>query len=644
MGEPVEITAAKVKELYHAGVQATRIERQAAATNRAFASGRHWVYFNRQVDRLEEAPRDASRVRATVNRIGPDSRRNMAKLLRRPLAFEVLPTTADDAVIRAAKIAEAALADLHIRQGWESLRRLHSKLVWEQAIAGICVEWDWSAGTQLGEGMGTGEPLLTVVSLAEITTEPGTRDIEKARYWIRSRALPTLEVQDLYQMPKPPQSDARPSDISYRIGASPETSGENIKLTLVHTYFQRPTPSKPEGCVCTVVGSEIVDGPYPWPFPFRDRLNIAVATPDPSATSWIGLTPVSDAIYIQALYNSSWSSIIEHMKLAGNARLFSPIGALEDPDALTDTPGEVVEYNPMNGMRPQYETPPSMPDWWVRMPAMLQSEMNNVMSVFDVGRGNAPSGVESGVALSVLSENEDTPMGALAKELAECWSRVATMTLKLLEAYATEQREATVRMSDVPEVIQWTGGDLMGQTLANVPLDAVMPRSRAAQAAFALQLHDRGLIKDPTELAKVADLPDQNSLMEGLDPDAAKAMRENMHMAQGRPREVAVEDDHQRHIDRHNNFMKSERFEHLDPTMQDMIRMHRQAHETYAAEQAARQLQQTLMNPVLAEAPQAASKPVDPAIVAAGAAMAPQPPMAEMPPDMALPPEEQEMQ
>jgi hypothetical protein len=635
----MEITAAKVKELYDKGVAATRIERQQAATNRAFASGRHWVSYNRQLDRLEEAPRDATRVRATVNRIGPDSRRNMAKLLRRPLVFEVLPTSADDAVVRASKIAEAALADLHARQGWESLRRLHAKLVWEQAIAGLCVEWDWTAGTLLEEGMGTGEPLISVVSLAEITTEPGTRDIEKARYWIRSRALPTKEVQDMFQMEKEPQADARPSDISYRVGASPETSGENIKLTLVHTYFGRPTPSKPEGCVCTVVGSQIVDGPHPWPFPFTDRLNIAVATPDPSATSWIGLTPVSDAIYIQALYNSSWSSIIEHMKLAGNARLFSPIGALEDPDALTDTPGEIVEFNPINGMGPKYETPPSMPDWWVRMPAMLQSEMNNVMSVFDVGRGNAPSGIESGVALSVLSENEDTPMGALAKELAECWGRVATMTLKLLQEYATEQRDATVYMSDVPEVIHWTGGDLLNQCLATVPLDAVMPRSRAAQAAFALQLHDRGLIKDPTQLAEVADLPNQNSLMEGLDPDAAKAMRENMHMAQGKPREVAIEDEHQRHIDRHNNFMKSERFEHLAPEVQELVRLHRQAHETYAAEQAARQLQQTMMNPVLAEAPQAASRPVDPGIVAAGAAMAQRP--AEM--DMAPPPEEQEM-
>jgi hypothetical protein len=334
------------------------------------------------------------------------------------------------------------------------------------------------------------------------------------------------------------------------------------------------------------------------------------------------------------------------MKLAGNARLFSPIGALEDPDALTDTPGEIVEYNPMNGMRPAYEVPPSMPDWWVRMPAMLQQEMNNVMSVFDVGRGNAPSGIESGVALSVLSENEDTPMGALAKELAECWGRAATMVLRLFEMYATEPRESVIRHDGVPEVISWTGGDLLGQTLATVPLDTVMPRSRAAQAAYALQLHDRGLIKDPTELARVADLPDQSSLTEGLDPDGAKQMRENRHMAQGTPREVAPEDDHAKHIDKINGYMKSERYEYHPPEVKELFMLHRQAHETYAAEQAARQLQQTMMNPVLAEAPQAASKPVDPAIVAAGAAMAAQQqaPMADMAPPPDMPPEEQEFE
>jgi hypothetical protein len=102
------------------------------------------------------------------------------------------------------------------------------------------------------------------------------------------------------------------------------------------------------------------------------------------------------------------------------------------------------------------------------------------------------------------------------------------MVLKLYEANVRDSRQSMIYgPSNIPEVVSWSGGDLVGQTTATVPLDAVMPRSRAAQAAYAMQLYDRGIIQSGVELAKIADLPDQDSLIEGIDPDTARAEREN---------------------------------------------------------------------------------------------------------------------
>lgn len=624
----MDLTAAEVRERWSNASRALSAERQQAALNRSFIRNRQWVFFNKETSRLEEAPRVPSRVRATVSRIGPDSRRIIAKLMRRSLVFDVPPTTADDVAGRASRIAEAVLADLHLKQNWERLRLDHAWTTWEGGVAALCVDWDPTQGQIIGEDeqgrpVGTGEIKLSVLSVHEIGCEPGTHDIERASWWMRGQAFPPKEVQRMFGLEKSPQADAMAVDGVYRLGESGRDA-RDTPMTMVLTCYQRPTAAD-KGCVVTVVNDQIVNY-QPWPFPFTDRLNIATACVQMMHSTWLGHTPVSDAVPIQALYNASWSSIIEHLRQAGNARLWVPIGSVEDIEELSDTPGEAVEYNPIGNLRPVYESPPSMPDWWIRQPAMLSEALDDVLNVHDVSRGQAPTGVESGVALSILAENDDTPVGAFAKELGECWGRVATMVLKILEQRVIETRQALIKQpSGVPEVIEWTGGDLAGQTTATVPLDAVLPRSRAAQAAYAMQLYDRGIIKNPQELAKIADLPDQDDLLEGIDPDTARARRENYSMAVGQVRTVDQIDEHANHLNIHRGFMKSSRYEHLDPMMQQIFVAHLAAHEMYAAQQAAMQTQAAqLGGPAAAMIPTAASSVLPPDALA-GVPMSGQP-------------------
>jgi hypothetical protein len=616
------VDAGRVKELWQRAVKATRTERQQAAVNSMFLRNRHWVYWNRGTERLEELPREPSRVRATVPRMGPDSRRIIAKLMRRPLSFDVQPTSPDDAATRAARTSEAALAEAQIKRRWEQVRHVHASQAWEAGVAGLFVDWDWTAGTPLGQDergrtIGTGQEKVDVVSIHEIACEPGTRDIETARWWIRAVALPPGEVRDRYGLPSDPKADARAIDLVWRLSDTERT--ENVPLTMVLTYYERPMNGRP-GQVLTVVNDRIVDQGE-WPFPFTDRLNIAVAVVEPVYGRWYGHTPVSDAVGVQALLNASWSSIVEHMKLAGNARLWVPQGSVDDVEELTDQPGEAVEYNPINGLRPTYEAPPSMPDWWIRQPDMLGNALDNILGVHDVSRGEAPTGVESGIALSILSENDDTPVGALAKSLGECWGRVATMVLQLWEANVEESREAVIHYGGIPEVVKWSGGDLMGQTTATVPLDSVMPRSRAAQAAYAMQLFDRGILTDPQALAKVADLPDQDDLIAGIDPDTHRAMRENYWLATGQPRTVDTYDDHGNHIRLHRDFCRSERYEYLPDGIKEMILQHLQAHEVMAAEQAAQQAMTASVSPIAAVLPTVATQPVPSSDLASATAM-----------------------
>ncbi len=649
--DTIEMTPTKVREKWDKGVRGTRSEREQASVNSAFIRNKQWVYWNRGTGRLEELPRSPQRVRSSVPRIGPSTRRIMSKLTRREIVFDVPPKSPDDAAVRSSRIAEAALAEVHRRDDWETARVDHANCVWEAGVAGICVEWDHRVGDEVltdeqGQTIRTGEVKLTVCSLHEIAFEPGVRDGERARYWIRGQALPPDEVQSMYGLPEAPKPDARAVDTIYRLAEQSE-QGEQTPLVMVLTYYERPMNGS-EGRVMTVIGEQVIED-APWPFPFTDRLNIALATVDTVHGRWIGHTPVTDAVPVQAVYNASWSSIIEHLKLAGNARLWVPMGAVDDIEELTDTAGEAVEYNPINGREPEYKTPPSMPDWWIRQPGMLEDALDDILSVHDISRGEAPTGVESGIALSILSENDDTPVGSLAKSLGECWGRVATMVLRLWAQNVQETRKAIVMVGGgVPFMQEWTGGDLDEEAVAIVPLDAVMPRSRAAQAAYAMQLFDRGIITSARSLAKVADLPDQDDLIEGIDPDSARAQRENYWMSTGAARTVDVIDDHANHIGIHVDFVRSERYEQLDEATQLIVRQHVIAHEIYAAQQAAAQAQAAGFSPLAAMLPTEQTPVLPNENLAAAAAMqaaAPGQPMmdpAMVPePDDAPPPEQQ---
>jgi hypothetical protein len=604
------LTASKVREKWDHAHRAVQIQREQAALNQRFLHNKHWVYWNRGSGRLEELPRQPERVRATIARIGPDSNRLIAKLTQNVLTFEVLPDTPDDASIQASKVAESAINEICRNQDWEDIRYDHAATTWCGGVGAMCVDWDDTVGAVIGVNEQTGEEFmsgdvqLTALSIHEVAVEPGTRNAEKGRWWIRGMALPPAEVQETYDLEDLPKADARSVDSVWQ-GADGER-GTNVPLTMVYVYYERPTGKNP-GRVATIINDMVVQE-MPWYFPFKDRLNLAVGIVQPIHGRWFGHTPVTDAVPVQTAMNASWSSIIEHMKQAGNARLWIPEGSVENVADLSDLPGESVEYNPINGMRPTYESPPVMPEWWIRQPGMLGDAMDDILGGHDISRGNAPTGVESGIAMSILAENDDTPVGRFGKNLSAMWGRVGSMVLALMEVRVRDQRVTSVKMPDakIPQIIKWSGNTIAGHTTARVPEEAHSMRGRAAQSAWAMQLFDRGIIQSVTELSKVADVPNQGDILAATDPDTARALRENAFLSSGTPRTVDTIDDHANHIHHHRNFVRSERYEHLEQPIQQIIRDHLAAHELYAAQLMASQMQAASVSPMAAALPQEA--------------------------------------
>ena len=618
--------------------------------NHAFLLGYQWTFVEADTGTVREAPEEPGREQAVVNRMWANHRTLMGKLTQRQLEFEVPPNGADDGTVRGARIAEAVLRGTKRDHNWERKRELLASMILKGGTAAMAVEWDPHAGhvvvgpSEDSKEIRGGDTIETVLGLHQFVVEPGVKEAEFARWWIKAESLPPKTVQSVYNLEAEPRADvtAGQSDLQRKLIASSNMStaaGEGVQedLTLVLTYYERPNIHAPEGRVAVVVNGSIVWGEnedtgekHPWPFPFKDRLNLTVGVETVLEDEWTGQTVYTAVRGPQALLNVSWSSIIEHMKLAGNARLVVPQSSLDLIEQLSDTPGEILPVN--DGEAPPfYVQPAQLPGWLVDVPNELKLQIDDLMGVHDVSRGIAPANIESGFGVSILSENDSTPVGRVTKEIARMFSETAKMALQLFEAEVTETRQVTVaEPGDVPMTTSWTGKDLLGQVDAVVPPDAIVPRNRAAQLKMAQDMMAMGLIETIDEFMAVAELADHVGILENVDPDTARARRENHAFRTGRGVHVQTWDNHDAHIREHNRLRKSRAYEMMSPVERRAVDLHIQGHATNAAEQAgAADAALTVGGPSLAAAPTADEIPLAAAL---GGALPVPPPTGELPP------------
>lgn len=608
-----------MREKYILATQSLRKEQYEYTVNRSFLAGEQWCYYDGARNVLRQLPREPSRTRVTLNKLWPSSRHIIARVLSRPFAFEVEPSDSDDATVRGAQTAKSVVRDLAREHNWQDLREQTAWNTWLGGTAVISLDWN-AAGKAVigrlplsGKPFGKGDISESALSILEACWEPGVRDAEKSYWWIRAQALPPSEIQMQYGLDYLPAADANGTvtPLTQKLLQSDQRSAPTNNLALVLTVYIRPSSALRKGLVATVVGNKFIDGPKPWPFPFKDRLNMVVIRETKVSGRATGDTVFSAAVPVQTAFNASWSLIIEHLKLAGNARLMVPDTSLDGIDDLSDLPGEIMPYNSSGGAAPAYLAPPQLPQYILEQPLQLASQMDDILGLHDVSRGTAPKNIESGVGLGILVEQDSTPMGQLTKEIAAGFERFAGMVLDLYEDKVRDTRKARIQVpGQVPETVQWTGKSLMGQTNVVLPPDTVVPRSRAAQMAMAERLSTLGAFGPPGGMnmqmfARVADLPDADDLLEGIDADDAKASRENHLLSVGQVCVPVKFDNHAKHIERHNWFRKTTRYEAMDSEMREIVDLHVQAHEVMVAEELGSKVAKANVHPVLGGAPTA---------------------------------------
>ena len=583
--------------------EATRSHVKEHHLNHAYLEGFQWMDWNPVELQVQGLPDDSDRIQATMNHMRSNMRTLISQLTQRELSFDNAPSAYDDATIRAAKIAETVIFDTARRHEWEVKREAHIKATMKGGTAIVAVDWSVTNQTTVE----------TVLGVPEFTVEPGARDAQTARWWIKLQLLPPGEVRSMFptHFEEDPPADGRlgmASEYEYRDRA--------IELTRVLTYYERPNPLQPKGRVLVEVDNKTVEA-IEWPFPWSDSLNFASARESLIENEAFGSTILSDVRSPQTALNAAWSGALEHLRESSTHRVILDQSWADQADTLSDRAGQPLIGRIEKGA-PQYMKAPGLPQGTLDMISLLQAEIDNLMGVHDVSRGQAPANIESGYGLSILAEKDSSPVGRLIKETARVWSRVAWMVAELHQTEVTSKRTTTIHDGAGPVRREWKGSDIMGQTDLRVPLDAIIPKSRAAQAEWAGQAVQMGLInpEDPLAVmryAKLADMPDQRGIINATLPDVAKAIRENEMVVMDEipiPRDF---DDHPMHIEIHNEMRKSAQYELMTDQQRTDLDNHVKTHEQMNMEAMGQQAMGEQLDPRLAGAARAdGNAPLEP--------------------------------
>lgn len=571
------------------------------------------------------------RVRLVINKIRVAVRTEASKLTSsRPIPV-VVPATTEDEDFNAAQVAEQILKTEFATQDFD--RTLRS-FVWWGVITGTAfLKSYWSSeavdpmaqpapipnpfdpqAPPIEQPPVKGKIIIEKVSPFHIfVPDMLCEDLEKQPYLIHVTTKHPLWVERNFGFKPHPDAKAH-NDVYEAAVLAPAGQEDHFDAVLVKEVWLKPFAHAdfPEGGVLTIINNRVVQHQERWPWPFKEYPFYKYEG-IPTGGFYTEST-VTDLIPLQKEYNKTKSQMVEIKNMMGKPKLLAARGSI-NPRQISSEPGQAILYTP--GFQP----PIVMPG--VEIPVSMGVELDRLASDFDdisgqheITRGNTPSQVTSGTAISFLQEQDDSKLSYQVASIEHCMQKLGTHYLKYAANYWKEERLLRVvgKNSDF-EARSWKGSDLRGNTDVRIQSGSALPQSRAAKTAMLTEFMTNGWV-DPTVGMELLELGGFEKVMEDFLTDKRQAQRENMRMAEFNAQEVAQlvdppvgpdgqpqdpeeamdpvtgmpwqpqpplppnsYDNHEAHIHFHNQFRKTQQFELLEEPIKKAFELHVQAHQ-----------------------------------------------------------------
>jgi hypothetical protein len=590
------------------------------------------MYYGRQyleaissygVQKLMTPAAPKHRVRQTVNLIRPMIRTEIARMTsQKPTATSTPATTSDDDMF-AAQAAE---------QVWEYLqqrRRFQQKMVRNAFWTAICgvgfikTWWDADLIDPSTLDATTKQPIQGDVCFGVSTPfnvfipDLLEQDIEDQPYVFEAYTKSVEWVKEFWGLETTPSVASRNEliDTSYFEKGGTNDAKPDSVLVIEAWVKKGGCKEYPEGGMFTIVGDELVSSAPLYnhgEFPYAKFEHIPTG-------KFYSDSVLVDINPLQRGYNRIKSQVTESLNRMARPQLLSPKGAI-DPNKVTSEPGLIIEYLPF-GNKPEPLPMQAIPSYVLEEMDRLRSEMEDISGQHAVSTGQAPgSGVTAATAISFLQERDDSMMGTTYDSIEAGVEKIARHSLQLVVDYW-----------DMPRIIGTTGLDqsfdaleLKGTDVANgknirVEGGSSLPSSKAARQALLMDMVKLGIISGD-QFLDMLEIGGTKNITDLVRVDLRQAQRENLKMkrvtqdewmqymsgiqraaSQGGvgttdpntgmpivdpsvpatyPPMVPVNewDNHQVHIQTHNNYRKSQEFDTLPDFVKDQFSRHVNLH------------------------------------------------------------------
>jgi hypothetical protein len=562
------------------------------------------------------------RVRQTVNLIRPMIRTEIARMTSQKPTVTAVPATTSDDDLFAAQAAEQLWDWMTYIHGFQKIMQRNAFWTSIAGTAFIKVWWDNEYTDNYTKLAATQEPAVGDVCFGQVSPfnifvpdllEP---EIENQPYVFEVYTRSVTWVKQFWGIDQNANVASRNEIVEasyFNIPGGNETKPDSV---LCIEAWCKPGGSEayPEGGMFTLVGDKLFQGSFyshkQYPYTKFEHIPTGKFYAD---------SVLVDINSLQRAYNRIKSQVSESINKAARPQFLYPEGSV-NPQKVTAEPGLLIPYKPVLG--PIQPLPlQSIPNYVLEEMDRAKKDMDDISGQHSVTRGQNPgAGITAATAISFLQEQDDSILGTAYASIEAGVENVARQALCLAVDYYDLPRSISITGLDESfDVLELKGSDIKNGKNVRVESGSALPESRAARQAFLMDLVKLGVITGD-QMLDMLDMGGIHKLTERVRRDLRQAQRENLKMkriqeqefqqfqvemaqaaAEGAPGTTDPQsglplmdpslpgtfppmvpvnewDNHQVHIDTHNDFRKSQEFEFLPPFVKNQFQMHVQAH------------------------------------------------------------------
>ncbi len=588
--------------------------------NMAFIEGEQYNYICNITNDIVEFPKALrAQEREAYNHILPIWLTRLAKLSRLNQVYKARPSSQDSDDINNAYITTKVL------DSWNNSSNLSSAQAtanaWAETTGTVIWKniWNPNEGRRLGmvidsDGTPTylkeGNPNNIACSSFEIFPDSSyNSDIKYCKSIIHARAVDVDYLYDVFGVDLHGEklnifSSNTLSNLAYKhMGVDTKQKDDVVML---YEYYEVPSKQFPDGKLiicCDGYNKLLYEGDLPYinseynnrALPFV--LQRSIVRP---GYFW-GKTIIDSLIPVQRRYNAIKNRITEYMKSAAIGVVIVDEATAErnNLDSEGIAPGDMIIYNKSESTQvPTYMQNQGMPSEFFNQEQSDLKNFTQMSGTSEISRdSSAPIGVESGRALNILNEQDETRLHLTARGIQDSMLEVAKQTLYLYKQFADNKRLLRmVGQGSAVKLLYWdkntiTADDVVIEGVARISETLSQRRNMIVQLLqFGLFRDENGRIDD-SKILEMLDFGDSNVGLDSKRLERIKTDEQNIKMSMGEPQTVEFFELHNIAIEAHTEFMLSSEYESLEPQIQEIFKAHLAEHVSYVQRQAMAQMQ-----------------------------------------------------